>query len=225
MATFTAQSVIDEFRGNYYTEISATGATNLFNKAYKRHVRELNLRTVEGFIPLAAATRTYAISEEVLRVYECYLDTSSTNDGLPLIPTTRNFLFHDNPYFLDETGLPTHFYFEDSLSGNTSVPKICFYPTPISSADPTYPRVRWEGSLHQTLSGSDVVPSAIFDELSLVYMMCYLWAVSNDPTKMKYWEGLYREELQREDANVNAKIEGMQIMQLSPVIYLARRNR
>jgi len=225
MATFTAQSVIDEFRGTYYPEVSATASAGLFNKAYKRHVRELGLRTTTGYVSLAADTRAYALSEEVLRVYECYLDLSSTNDGIPLIPTTRNFLHGENPFFLSDTGSPTHFYIEDTLSGDTSVPKICFYPTPTTASDPTYPRVRWEGSLHAAVSGSQVMPSALFDQLSLVYMMCYLWAVGNDAAKMQYWERLYREELQREDANVNAKPEGMQIVQLSPVNYLARRNR
>jgi hypothetical protein len=211
----TAQNVIDEFRtSTYYPECSSAMAATLFARAYKRVCSDLRLRQTEVFIPMVADQRTYAISAEVLRIWECQYDTSADATAA-LIPTTGQILFQIDNNYKQATGTPTHFYYEDTASGNTSVPKLCFYPVPLTSASGTYPRVRAIGSLHQALSTGDDIPSGLFDGDVFLYDMAYRYSIKEDAKMTDRWRQLYQEMMQKADQQVNGKPDGTQVYDFS----------
>lgn len=211
----TAQNVIDEFRtSTYYPECSSGMAATLFARAYKRVCSDLRLRQTEVFIPMVADQRAYSISAEVLRIWECYYDLGDS-DERSLIPTTGQILYQIDQDYKQATGAPTHFYYEDTASGNSSVPKLCFYPVPDTSASGTYPRVRAVGSLHQTLSTGDDIPTALFDGDVFLYDMAYRYSIKEDPRMTQTWRTLYQEMMQTADKQVNGKSDGTQVYDFS----------
>lgn len=210
----TAQETIDQFRSDYYADCSSARAAVLFASAYKRICSDMGLRKTDGFIPMVADQRAYAISDQFLNIFEVYYDTSD-DYSMPLVPTTGPILFGMDPQYKSTSGPPTHFYFEDQPSGDGSASKICFYPVPNSASDPTYPRVKAFGTLWVDLTGSDTMPTAMFDSDAVLFDMAFRYSIQRGDGRMAEWKALYDQIATRALMQVNGRPRGVRNVSFS----------
>jgi len=201
----TKQDTIDRFK-LHYPDADDTLAEQLFNEAHQQVLESIEARNSTEDISLTANTREYAISDNVVKIWEAYYKDSSTESSwVRLNPTSKQQLDDLGAWRLNAQPVrPGRFYETTIASGDTATRGIGFDTLPPTTTGVSgYPKVTLYCTLIAELDYTDSLPQQIRDMSLYVYFMCWRWAVMRNPEQAKYWKDLFNEEMN--DAKTVAK--------------------
>ena len=187
----SVDSIIAEFRSDFYPGCSVTRAGTLFNEAYKKVLKEIKVRTAEVTLSLVAGQREYTISEVNQQVNFAIYKPSVTSSGWKqLKETSLDRLSVIEPGWQsnsDSDSAPSRYYFTAVASGDTSILKIGLDPIPDTTTSGGYPCVVLNVTQNSTLTGSETVPEGLLNNDPYLFYMAYKYASRQDAVKKQYY--------------------------------------
>lgn len=156
----------------FVSDMSAAAGLVLAQELEDELLEEIKMMRDTEDITLALLTPTYALDEDILKVWDAdYF--ASADDITPLSETSLDFLSrYRRNWRSREPSRPTSYYIDNSSVGGML---IGLTPEPDTATSGTYPMVRLYVARKRTLSGSSTLPAAIQDDSVYVKGIIYKW--------------------------------------------------
>jgi len=197
MATVT--DVLTQFRsGGYYPQATAAQARIYFDDAYKIVMNLIEIRNDESIISVVANQATYDLPVATWKTFSAYWESGPTSgQWFPLGSTSTDYLDAQSKGWrmISPVSQPLQYYISSGPSGNSAKPLFGLYPAPSVTTSGGYPRVRLYVKSYVTLADGDNIPTNLLNYYCILYKMCHLWAIANDPSRKDYWDGEYQKAL------------------------------
>jgi hypothetical protein len=194
-----------------YPDCDATHALELLNLAVRNLCRHMPLYRNSATISLTADTQEYTLGDTVNQIQNVYYETSATQrkelEYRPLDELNQE----DGSWRYRSSSTPSYYYItQTASSAPAGALKIGFDPTPDTTTDGTYPRVKYYFSETPTSDfiTTDSSPQLLERPDVIIYEACRLYAMEERLWEdVQAWQALYEKELSRQWGHVNHRVQ------------------